>query len=367
MKLLGLAAIVLVACAGPGHGGTGIPTGHAFEYGRGTPRDYRRATELYAGECRGGRGDLASCDSWFRLSDRLGVDTRQDDAAVIQTLCERGARFYCFVAVLRGVPPTGAIARRLAAAAQRCQAGDQTACTAVQASTDRDGEPDRLREVGVDVAATPALCAKGDAAACKIALATYGLVSVTVSHRSGREKVVEASACSAGLLDACAAIVDEALAGCYRVHTPRAGCLDALARRDGEASVAAPRRALQRLNTACDEGDLDACRHVPGRSVQFCALCAAGDAAACRGTIQTGGSCHEVDRDARHAMTGFQDRLCACHDAACGQAVTADLAAWSNALATVEPDPDPSPDAAIAAIAAQVAACQQKLLAPQSN
>jgi hypothetical protein len=63
MRVLGLAAVVLVACAGPGHGGAGIPTGHAFELRRGTGRDYKRAAELYAGECNGGRGAIASCDS----------------------------------------------------------------------------------------------------------------------------------------------------------------------------------------------------------------------------------------------------------------------------------------------------------------
>lgn len=361
MRLLGLAAVVLVACgASPGHGGAGGPSGTAYELGRGTARDYRRAAQRYAAECDAGRGDIASCDSWFRITDRLGGAARPDEAAVFQTLCARGARFYCFVAVVRGIPATPAIARRLAGAAQRCRAGDRAACDAVSASRDRATEPERMREVGVEVDRTPAQCAAGDAAACQIALAMYGLASVAMSHRGDREKAVEASACAAGLLDACEAVLDDALGRCYVLRAPRPGCLDALGQRFGEDGVAAPRRALQRLTAACDGGDLDACRHVPGRRVAFCELCAAGDAAACRGTVTAGGRCREVERDVHRAMTGFKDRACACRDAACVHGVTGDLAAWSGAFGVVEPDVDPRPDPAVTAIAAQLGDCLQK-------
>lgn len=361
MRVLGLAAVVLVACgASPGHGGAGIPTGRAYELGRGTPHDYRRAAELYAAECAGGRGEVASCDSWFRITDRLGVAARPDEAAVVQTLCGRGARFYCFVAVVRGVPATPAIAQRVASASQRCRAGDRAACDAVSAGFDRETEPERLREVGVDVDRTPAQCAAGDAPACQIALAVYGLAGVAMSHRGEREKAVEASACSAGLLDACAAVLDDALGRCYLVAAPRPACLDALGKRFGEDGVAAARRALQRLTAACDGGDLDACRHVPGRRVAFCQLCAAGDASACKGTVTAGGRCREVERDARRAMTDFKDRACACRDAACAQAVIDDLGAWSAAFGVVEPDIDPRPDPAVGAITAELGGCLQR-------
>lgn len=63
---------------------------------------------------------------------------------MVQALCERGGRYYCFLAVTRGLPATRAIEQRFTEQAKRCQANDQTACEAVATSVSPKTEVDLL-------------------------------------------------------------------------------------------------------------------------------------------------------------------------------------------------------------------------------
>lgn len=361
-----LATLALGACGGspapPHNTAPAEPSGRSYELGRGVQRDYRRAIAAYARECSDGRGDIAACDGWYRLNERLEIDVHGQDRAMVQALCERGGRYYCFLAVVRGMPATRAIEQRLMAQGKRCQANDQAACSAVLASISPRTEVDRLREIGIAVEHTPAQCKAGDAAACRIALTVYGIAHLASSRRSDEEEQVSEAGCAAGLLDACGEILDEALRSCPRLHAPRATCLDAVAADEGEDRVTAARLALRKLSAACSEGDADACRHVPGRAVPFCDLCEAGDAAACGGTVRSGSRCREIDPGALGAMTGFKDRMCACADAACGDQVITDLAKWSSAVVGLTGDGADGPaDPAATAVMSELAVCLQKL------
>jgi hypothetical protein len=217
-----------------------VERGLDFERGRGVPRDYRKAVEVYRAACRDGCGELASCERLFRLSgDNRGVVMPgKEMVTLVGRLCDRHDANACIAAVLIGLR-------------------DETAIPHV---TDKDKQLDT--------------CEAGDLGACQLVM--FG-ASFNFGGSSGveeREQRAARKACTLGDPDGCNTVAKHWKYDCN--DKDLLTCVD-----DDDRDV------VKRVVTACTDGDADACEAI-GKNIPPAQLCDGGDFDACQKLAEDG-------------------------------------------------------------------------------
>ena len=218
----------------------------AFERGRGAPRDYAAAADIYRERCADGDGDAAACRRFLRAQfTARGVDRDVVAARALATrLCERKHdRLGCFIALLTGHDPKHPL----------------------QAAVDVFSSPRPPCDAAhLDVCETPLDVGFGDQSS---------------SHERA-ERAANREACAVGVLDGCIALIDAVVECEY--EPGEVACADHVVREWGKDTYDHDRiDALARVRDACDAGDADACGALPGREIASAELCRAHDWGAC--------------------------------------------------------------------------------------
>jgi TPR repeat protein len=260
------ALLAAVACAACGSTPPPAPAHHApapvaqvergldFERGRGVPRDYRKAVEIYRAACHDGCGELASCQRLFRLAsgDRGIVMPGKELLALVSRLCDRHDMNACVAAVLIGAR------------------GDDV----IPHVDDKDKQVEQ--------------CEAGDLAACQLTMFAASFNFGGSSTVEEREQRAAEKACTLGDPDGCNSVAEHWRNECEGKDLVT--CLDALGAEDGGAlakEYAETRDIVKRAITACTDGDVDACDAV-GKELPPAQLCDAGDFDACRKLAEAG-------------------------------------------------------------------------------
>lgn len=265
------ALVALAVCGACGSAPPPAPSHHAapqvaqvergidFERGRGVPRDYRKAVDVYRAACHDGCGELASCQRLFRLAtdDRGVVMPGKEMITLVGRLCDRHDENACIGAVLVGLR-------------------DETAIPHIE---DKDKEVET--------------CERGDLAACQLIMFGASFNFGGSSTVEEREQTAAQKACMLGDPDGCTTVAKHWQYRCEGKDL--LACVDAetaeWAKEPELAKDAAELRdVVKRAITACTDGDRDACEAV-GKGIPPAQLCDAGDFDACR-KLAEGGDAH---------------------------------------------------------------------------
>jgi hypothetical protein len=228
-----------------------VERGLDFERGRGVPRDYRKAVEIYRAACHDGCGELASCQRLFRLAgdDRGVVMPGKEMVTLVGRLCDRHDEYACIASVLVGLR-------------------DERAIPHVE-------DKDKLL----------ASCEAGDLAACQLTIFGASFNFGGSSTVEEREQTAAQKACLLGDVDGCVTVAKHWQYRCEGKDL--LACLDAETAEwvkddAGLAKEAAELHdVVKRVITACTDGDRDACEAI-GKDIPRTQLCDAGDFDACR-------------------------------------------------------------------------------------
>ena len=230
-----------------------VERGLDFERGRGVPRDYRKAVEVYRAACHDGCGELASCQRLFRLaSDERGVVMPgKEMITLIGHLCDRHDENACIGAVLLGLR-------------------DETAIPHIE---DKDQQLDT--------------CQKGDLAACQLIMFGASFNFGGSSTVEEREQAAAEKACLLGDLDGCNSVASHWQYECEGKDV--IACLDTMGAEEPSLAkeYAQTRDLVKRTITACTDGDPDAC-HAIDKDIPPPQLCDAGDLDACQKLAKAG-------------------------------------------------------------------------------
>jgi TPR repeat protein len=254
--------LTVTACgnsAGPAHPtnsaiSTTLDDARAYERGRGVPRDYARAAEIYTALCNNGAGPLEACETmidWF--VDARGV-SRDTDAmlSIMHGLCAHGDTVSCVNEALETAPVGGLLS-------------DEST---------PPPPPDPVYEKGM--AELRVSCAKHrDGRACE--QVSYDIVGWDGRAEDARTRIL-ALPCEQGRIESCARIIPQ-FERC-EVEDDPARC-EADSVRDWKTAHPVWYGAAQTLMRACAEGDALACMHVPSKRVPLATRCAAHDYEAC--------------------------------------------------------------------------------------
>ncbi|MFT3696179.1 MAG: hypothetical protein QM831_23775 [Kofleriaceae bacterium] len=179
-------------------------------------KDYKTRAEQYAARCKDGCGDADACHELLLLAVReRGIADGQVALSLASTTCAKGDKLGCMIEVLVGVETIGKL-----------------------------GDPAATRSACID---------KADKHSCELALA-FGAFA-TGNAQDTAVAQLEASACKAGVLDACDSQVKQLGSG-------------------------APKALVDQVTAACADGDADACAAL-GKPIADAELCSRHDFAAC--------------------------------------------------------------------------------------
>lgn len=242
------AALVLLAACG--HAAAPRPAAHNeaaspgdprdYELGHGVARDYAKALELYRTACNDGHGDAVACRKLgLAIANQRG--SHEDNQAAGTALGEA------------------------------CHAGDLPACLY--------GDALGMSVEHGDLAGPlTTACDGGDADSCQAALTmiaySQAMSDDCDAHCQEQIENRELQACHLGSLRICIDLVQKVFESC----TPD----DTACATQAEGEAPAPfQNAVEQVRAACDAGDADACKVIPGRRIPEAELCAAHDYAAC--------------------------------------------------------------------------------------
>jgi hypothetical protein len=230
------------------------PTAQAYERGNGVPRDYVRAFELHAEDCREGRGDLEACDAVIEAIE-FARGTTYEPLTVLSTL-----KSFC------------------------AQSDDDVICVrawileAFQTWRDPKASPSpeekaRTRALQAAAARLATECDAGTGRACDV-LGEFDL-SADESTKYRRNEI----ACRAGNTGRCSTLIAE-LWGCED-WSAEGTCALIIADWQSNPDAQELLAVYERLLAKCNAGDADACEGLPGRALSSATLCSAHDYAAC--------------------------------------------------------------------------------------
>jgi len=317
---------------------TPLDEARAYERGAGVPRDYRAAADVYRTACQDGHGEAEACGALIRAGMRgRGVEVDRAGLAALATktcLAQRDP-FSCVVADLAS-------------------------------GSENDLPPKVMDAVKAALDPLPT-CDAAHASACWMLLIGAGFPGSDGTSAEERRRSIRHQACVLGIVQGCVELVS------YGTDADEPEMAD----------------ASRRLVAACDAGDADACEVAPGRApIAPTTLCAASDYEACARAACLGDprleratshgasvdNCERVRGKANalgpqavlRALVDLRDRMCACTNAPCAEAVQDEHDKLMQELARDEARNASSRDVAARSTQAeqQYAACRAKLSGP---